>query len=57
MQPGGSMFAIINHLFIIFQVILLFLSEISWPASFFDNFIPVLGAQHGVGILGFMQIL
>jgi len=56
MQPGGSMFAIINHLFIIFQCILMLLSEISWPQAFFDNFIPVLGAQHGVGILGFMQI-
>ena len=51
------MFAIINHLFIIFQCVLLLLSEIGWPASFFDNFIPVLGHQYGVGILGFMQIL
>jgi len=56
MQPGGSMFAIINHLFIIFQVILLFLSEVSWPSTFLDQFVPVLGSQHGVGILGFMQI-
>ncbi|KAF8335728.1 uncharacterized protein EI90DRAFT_3144762 [Cantharellus anzutake] len=56
MQPGGSMFAIINHIFIIFQIILLFMSEISWPMSFLDNFVPVLGTQHGVGILGFMQI-
>ncbi|KAF9505768.1 hypothetical protein BS47DRAFT_1322196 [Hydnum rufescens UP504] len=56
LQPGGSMFAIINQLFIIFQVLLLFFSEISWPSSFFDNFIPVFGSSHGVGILGFMQI-
>jgi len=55
-QPGGSMFAIINHLFIIFQVILLFLSEICWPSRFLDEFVPVLGTEHGVGILGFMQI-
>ena len=51
------MFAIINHLFIIFQCILLLLSEIGWPGWFFDEFIPVLGREYGVGILGFMQIL
>lgn len=51
------MFAIINHLFIIFQCILLVLSEVSWPSWFFDDFIPVLGKDHGVAILGFMQIL
>lgn len=56
LQPGGSMFAIINHIFIIFQCILLLLSELSWPAWFFDDFIPVLGRDHGVCILGFLQI-
>jgi len=56
LQPGGSMFAIINHLFIIFQCVLLLLSEIGWPSWFFDDFIPVLGRDYGVGILGFMQI-
>jgi hypothetical protein len=51
------MFAIVNHLFIIFQCVLLILSEVSWPASFFADYIPVLAQEHGVAVLGFMQIL
>ncbi|KAF8315812.1 hypothetical protein DL93DRAFT_2096484 [Clavulina sp. PMI_390] len=55
-QSGGSMFSVINHIFIIFQCIILTLAEMSLVSKFFNNFIPVLGKEHGVAILGFMQI-
>lgn len=56
-QAGGAMFAIINRLFIIFQCILFTASELSVAEGFFANFIPVLGPQFGVGILGALQVL
>ncbi|KAI0005912.1 hypothetical protein BJV74DRAFT_4557 [Russula compacta] len=54
-QPAGVFWAVINRLFIIFQVIFLILSEVSWPMAFFDRFFPVLGSQFGLGALGIFQ--
>ncbi|KAG8722498.1 hypothetical protein FRC09_006191 [Ceratobasidium sp. 395] len=55
-QPAGVMFAILNRLFIIGQCIVLILSELEWPQAFFVNYLPVLGPEYGVGILGAMQV-
>jgi len=54
-QIGGVFWAVINRLFIIFQVITLILSELGWPAAFFNRFFPVLGSQFGLGALGIFQ--
>ncbi|KAH0827110.1 hypothetical protein J3R83DRAFT_4797 [Lanmaoa asiatica] len=54
-QIGGVFWAVINRLLIIFQVITLILSELGWPAAFFDRFFPVLGTQFGLGALGIFQ--
>jgi hypothetical protein len=56
-QAAGVFWAIINRLFIIFQVIILFLSEIGWPIAFFERFFPVLGPTFGLGALGIFQCL
>ncbi|KAG8930521.1 hypothetical protein FRC02_004089 [Tulasnella sp. 418] len=56
-QAAGIFFAIVNRLFVLFVAILLILSEISWPKRFFVNYIPVLGPDFGVGILGAIQVL
>jgi len=56
-QPGGAFWAVLNRIFILFQVIVLILSEIGWPAAFFERFFPVLGKDFGVGALGVMQCL
>ncbi|KAG9106466.1 hypothetical protein FRC07_008816, partial [Ceratobasidium sp. 392] len=55
-QPAGVFFAVLNRLFIIGQCIVLILSELEWPQAFFINFLPVLGPDYGVGILGAMQV-
>ncbi|KAG9074744.1 hypothetical protein FS749_013665 [Ceratobasidium sp. UAMH 11750] len=55
-QPAGVFFAVLNRLFIIGQCIVLILSELGWPQAFFVNFLPVLGPNYGVGILGAMQV-
>jgi len=54
-QPAGVFWAVVNHLFIIFQLVFLILSEMSWPMSFFERFFPVLGSQFGLGSLGIFQ--
>jgi hypothetical protein len=54
-QPAGAFWAVVNRLFIIFQLVFLLLSEISWPIAFFDRFFPVLGSQFGLGPLGIFQ--
>ncbi|KAH7929636.1 hypothetical protein BV22DRAFT_1109755 [Leucogyrophana mollusca] len=54
-QIGGVFWAIVNRLFVIFQVIVLILSEVGWPAAFFDRFFPVLGPSFGLGALGIFQ--
>jgi len=58
-QPAGIFGAILNRLLIIFQVIVLVLSEISmgYLDIFFDRFFPVLGTSFGVGALGVFQCL
>ncbi|EIW51797.1 uncharacterized protein TRAVEDRAFT_61490 [Trametes versicolor FP-101664 SS1] len=56
-QPAGVFWAVVNRLFIIFQVVVLILSEIGWPAAFFDRFFPVLGPTFGLGALGIFQCL
>ena len=47
----------VNRLLIIFQVIVLILSEIGWPAAFFAKYFPVLGPDFGLGALGIFQCL
>jgi len=56
-QLAGAFWAVVNRLFIIFQLVFLLFSEISWPMSFFDRFFPVLGSQFGLGPLGIFQAL
>jgi len=54
-QPAGVFWAVLNRLFIIFQLVFLILSEVSWPMAFFDRFFPVLGSDFGLGALGIFQ--
>ncbi|KAF7297117.1 hypothetical protein MIND_00944600 [Mycena indigotica] len=56
-QAAGVFWAVLNRLLIIAQVIILLLSEIGWPAVFFQRFFPVLGKDFGVGALGLIQCL
>ena len=56
-EPAGVFWAVLNRLLIVFQVIVLILSEIGWPLSFFNRFFPVLGSDFGLGALGVMQCL
>lgn len=56
-QPAGVFWAVLNRLLIIFQVIIMILSEVGWPSKFFDKFFPVLGSNFGVGALGVFQCL
>ncbi len=56
-QPAGVFWAVVNRLLIIFQIIVLILSEIGWPATFFAKYFPVLGPDFGLGALGIFQCL
>ncbi|KAI0332603.1 hypothetical protein GY45DRAFT_1320809 [Cubamyces sp. BRFM 1775] len=56
-QPAGVFWAVVNRLLIIFQVVVLILSELGWPAAFFERFFPVLGPHFGLGALGIFQCL
>jgi len=56
-QAAGVFFAMLSHLFILFQCILLTLAEVGWPESFFVTYFPVLGPDFGVGILGAIECL
>lgn len=56
-QPAGIFWAVVNELLILAQIAFLILSEIGWPAVFFDRFFPVLGKDFGVGALGVFQCL
>jgi len=56
-QPAGAFWAVLNRLLIIFQVIVLILSELAWPQSFFIKYFPVLGRDFGTGALGVIQCL
>ena len=54
-QPAGAFWAVLNRLLIIFQAIVLIMSEVGWPAPFFDTYFPVLGQSFGLGALGIIQ--
>jgi len=56
-QPAGVFWAVVNRLLIIFQVIVLILSELSWPQVFFNSYFPVLGKDFGLGALGIFECL
>ncbi|KAI9058798.1 hypothetical protein FKP32DRAFT_1597128 [Trametes sanguinea] len=56
-QPAGAFWAVLNRLLIIFQAIVLIMSEVGWPASFFSRFFPILGNDFGLGALGVIQCL
>ena len=56
-QPAGAFWAVLNRLLIIFQAIVLILSEVGWPAAFFNRFFPILGDDFGLGALGVIQCL
>ena len=56
-QTGGIFWAVVNRLLIITQVVILILSECSWPMSAFDRFFPVLGSTFGLGPLGVFECL
>jgi len=56
-QPAGVFWAVVNRLLIIFQVIVLLLAEVGWPAVFFERYFPVLGHSFGLGALGIFQDL
>ncbi|KAJ3486527.1 hypothetical protein NLI96_g4182 [Meripilus lineatus] len=56
-QAAGAFWAVLNRLLIIFQSIVLIMSEVGWPASFFDRFFPILGKDFGLGALGVIQCL
>ncbi|KAJ7058207.1 hypothetical protein C8F01DRAFT_1149965 [Mycena amicta] len=48
---------VLNRFLIIFQVIVLLLSEVGWPSAFFTRFFPVLGKDFGLGPLGLIQCI
>ncbi|GJJ09370.1 hypothetical protein Clacol_003592 [Clathrus columnatus] len=56
-QPAGVFWAVVNRLLILFQVIVLILSEMNWPQAFFNNYFPVLGKDFGLGALGIFECL
>ncbi|KAF8905603.1 hypothetical protein CPB85DRAFT_1376778 [Mucidula mucida] len=56
-QAAGIFWAVLNRLLIIFQTVFLILSEVGWPASFFQRFFPILGEDFGLGALGIIQCL
>ncbi|KAL0952392.1 hypothetical protein HGRIS_006668 [Hohenbuehelia grisea] len=56
-QPAGVFWAVLNRLLIIGQVVVLLLSEVGWPAAFFNRFFPILGKDFGLGALGIIQCL
>jgi len=56
-QTGGIFWAVVNRLLIITQIVILVLSECSWPMSAFDKFFPVLGTTFGLGPLGVFECL
>lgn len=56
-QQAGAFWAVLNRLLIIGQVIVLLLSEFTFPAKFFERYFPVLGENFGLGPLGVFQCL
>ncbi|KAF9469447.1 hypothetical protein BDZ94DRAFT_1152064 [Collybia nuda] len=56
-QAAGVFWAVVASLLIIFQTIVLILSEVGWPAALFERYFPVLGRGFGLGPLGIFQCL
>ncbi|WVF70843.1 hypothetical protein IAT40_005637 [Kwoniella sp. CBS 6097] len=56
-QTGGPFWSILNRIFIVFECILLTMSEIGIPRRLFEEWIPILGPAHGLGPLGVFQAL
>ncbi|WRT64073.1 uncharacterized protein IL334_001001 [Kwoniella shivajii] len=56
-QTGGPFWSILNRIFIIFECVLLTMSEIGIPRRLFEEWIPILGPAHGLGCLGVFQAL
>jgi hypothetical protein len=56
-QPAGAFWAVLNRLLIIFQVIVLLLSELGFPSAFFKTYFPILSDDFGLGALGVAQCL
>jgi len=56
-QPAGAFWAVLNRLLIIFQAIVLFISELGVLTRFFDLYFPILGSKFGTGALGVIQCL
>jgi len=54
-QSAGVFWAVINRLFILGTTLLMLFSEFGWPEKFFVTFMPVLGPDFGVGILGGLE--
>jgi hypothetical protein len=48
---------VVSRLLLIFEVVMLLLSEVGWPLAFFDNYFPVLGSTFGLGALGIFECL
>ncbi|KAK1925779.1 hypothetical protein DB88DRAFT_539192 [Papiliotrema laurentii] len=56
-QTAGAFWSILNRLFILFECILLTLSEVGVPKRLFEDYIPILGPAYGLGGLGVFQAL
>jgi hypothetical protein len=56
-ETADVFLAALNRLLIMSQMIMLFLSELGWPVSYFSCFFPVLGPDIGLGPLGIFQCL
>ncbi|THH30450.1 hypothetical protein EUX98_g3734 [Antrodiella citrinella] len=54
-QAAGAFWAVLNRLLIMFQAIVLLLSEVGWPDQFFVRYFPILGRDFGLGALGIIQ--
>ncbi|KIY46976.1 hypothetical protein FISHEDRAFT_15604, partial [Fistulina hepatica ATCC 64428] len=54
-QAAGVFWSMVSSLLIIFQTIILIMSEVGWPVRFFNTFFPVLGSEFGTGALGIFQ--
>ncbi|CAE6444378.1 unnamed protein product [Rhizoctonia solani] len=57
LQPGGPFFAVLSRLLVVCQCLILIFAELEWPKKSFTDFLPILGSEFGVGILGMMQVL
>ncbi len=60
-QAGGEFWSISNRIFIIFQCLVLFLSELSLPIGIiqraFELHLPILSENYGLGFLGVVQVI